>query len=181
MHLGIARIRAATDVWSRLCVGLGSASGVSTAMFMLLIVPDVLMRSFLNRTIPFASEIAVFLLICKIYLGMAGAQASLANFHVTLLLERLSPRSARYLNIVSFTASLVFVALLAWYCSAEAVRSTLSEEAIFVGAKNFAIWPQRIIVAIGLVLLAVQLALQLLRICLGLPPADRESDIEGAE
>lgn len=161
-----------TNAISRFNVGLGSASGLSTMLLILIIVPDVIARKFLGFTIPFASEMAVFLLVCKIFLGLPGAQASKANFHVTLISGRLPARAARILKIVTLTLSLVLIAMLGWYATHEAVRSTGAGEAVYVGANQFPVWPQRIVVSIGLVLLGVQLLVDLVRAAAGLPEAE---------
>src|SRR3546814_14470926 len=82
-------LRSCLNAVSRFNTGLGSASGLATMLMMMIIVPDVILRATISFTIPLATEIGVLLLICKIFLGMPGAQASRANFHVSVLSELL--------------------------------------------------------------------------------------------
>jgi len=164
------------DAYASLSIKLGAASGTSTMLLMLIIVPDVLLRKLFSVTIPLATEIAVLLLMGKVYLGLAGAQASNANFAVTAYAERLSPPARRLLRTVHLGIALVVFALLAWFTSGEAIRSTLSGETSF-GVTPFPVWPGRILLAVGLCLLTLQLAFDLLRAALGLP--ERRGPREG--
>jgi hypothetical protein len=106
----------------------------------------------------------------------SGAQASNANFQVTLFTGTLRSSAARRFRIGTLTLSLVLVALLSWYVVREAFISTSEGEAIFVGARQFYVWLQRIVVATGLSLLSVQLVSDLLRtiFSLGPPPLRKE-------
>src|SRR3546814_7553382 len=69
-------LRSCLNAVSRFNTGLGSASGLATMLMMMIIVPDVILRATISFTIPLATEIGVLLLICKIFLGMPGAQRS---------------------------------------------------------------------------------------------------------
>jgi TRAP-type C4-dicarboxylate transport system permease small subunit len=164
----VRAIDRATNGLSRLNVALGSASGLSTMFLILIIVPDVIARSFFGFTIPFASEIAVLLLSCKIFLGLPGAQASRANYHVSFLTSHLPTGVSHAVRLISLALSLLLVSLLAWYVGQEAVRSVQNGEAIFVGANQFIVWPQRIVIAVGLALLTLQLIADLIREAAGL-------------
>lgn len=172
-------IRSWTNALSRFNVALGSGSGISTMFLMLILVPDVMARKFLGFTIPFASELAVTLLMGKIFLGLPGAQASQAHFNVMILTGHLPPKVKRVVHIFALTMSLVLIALLAWYTSSEAITATRRAEAVFVGSREYSIWPQRIIVAIGFVFLAAQLSADLLRALLGLPACEIQREGSG--
>jgi len=149
----------------RLHLWLGSLSGLAILLMILLIVPDILGRKFFNTTIPGASEANVLLLVILVYLGLAGAQARKAHFRVSFLVEALPAGLQRALKILTTLLSLLFIAMVAWLTCRSAWMSTLQGESSF-GIVRFPIWPSRIAVALGLVLLGLQLAVDLLRLIL---------------
>src|SRR3546814_5006336 len=93
-------------------------------LMMMIIVPDVILRATISFTIPLATEIGVLLLICKIFLGMPGAQASRANFHVSVLTELLGERWRKALRLATTLISIGIIGLLAWLTTQEAVYAT---------------------------------------------------------
>lgn len=170
-----ASLKRLIDAYSGFSVRLGSASGISTMLLMLIIVPDVLLRKFFSVTIPFAAEIAVLLLAGKIFLGLAGAQASGANFHVSFFSERLGPAWQRRLRLAHSLFAMAVIGLLAWLTTLEAIKSTAQGEISF-GVDPFPIWPGRIVLAFGLCILAMQLLLDTLRVAFGFPETDRPAE-----
>lgn len=147
---------------TRFNISLGSASGISTMLMMLIIVPDVLMRKFLGVTIPAAAEISVLLLIGKIFLGLPGAQASDANFHVSLFTQSMSSANRRRVKLVTLFISVFIIALLSWLSIKEAIHATLRNEVSF-GVVAFPVWPGKIVIAAGFTLLGLQLLVDLVR------------------
>jgi TRAP-type C4-dicarboxylate transport system permease small subunit len=171
----IARI---VDGYSRFCIALGSLSGLSTMILMLIIVPDVIGRKFFNAPIPGASETGVLLLICKIFLGLPGAQASGSNFSVTVLREMMSPRWRRISDLVMTLIAAGVFAVIARASVFNAIRSTERGEISF-GVIAFPIWPGKIILAFGLILLTIQLVMDVLRLACGLDETRPSEPEEG--
>ena len=155
------------DGYSRFCIALGSLSGLSTMILMLIIVPDVIGRKFFNAPIPGASETGVLLLICKIFLGLPGAQASGSNFSVTVMRELMSPRWRRVSDLIMTLIAAAVFGLIARASVFNAIRSTERGEISF-GVIAFPIWPGKIILAGGLILLTIQLVMDALRLGFGL-------------
>jgi TRAP-type C4-dicarboxylate transport system permease small subunit len=172
-----ASMKRLIDGVSEFNVKLGSASGMSTMLLMLIIVPDILLRKFFSVTIPLVAEIAVLLLIGKIFLGLPGAQASGANFHVSFFTERLAPVWQRRIRLAHTAFATLMVGMLAWLTALEAISSTQQGEITF-GVDPFPVWPGRIVLAIGLCLLTGQLFLDTLRVAFGFPEAARP--VEGS-
>src|SRR3546814_2883141 len=104
-------------------------------LMMMIIVPDVILRATISFTIPLATEIGVLLLICKIFLGMPGAQASRANFHVSVLTELLGERWRKALRLATTLISIGIIGLLAWLTTQEAVYAT------GIGETSYGIYP----------------------------------------
>ncbi len=141
---------------SRFSIAVGSLSGVATGLMMIVIIVDVVGRAFFASPLPLATEISVMLLIVKVFLGMAGAQATDSNLQVTVLVDALSPRWRRLQRIGSLLVSLAGVSVIAWLSIRYAISSTAEGEMSF-GVHAWPIWPERIILAAGLGLLVVQL------------------------
>lgn len=163
---------------TRFNIGLGSASGLSTLLMMLIIVPDVVGRKFFNVTVPAAAEIGVFLLLGKIFLGLPGAQASEANFHVAVITERLSERWRLRLRLVATVLAFGVFALLSVLSIGEAFNSWQRNEVTY-GVHTFPVWPGRILVAVGLSLLTLQLLADACRLIFGLRPPGVEREGSG--
>ncbi|SMF36841.1 TRAP-type mannitol/chloroaromatic compound transport system, small permease component [Tistlia consotensis] len=151
---------------SRFNIALGSVSGFATGLMMCVIVIDVAGRACFSSPLPLATEISVLLLIIKIFLGMAGAQATDSNFQVTLVIDLLSPRWRRYQRVFSLVVTLAAVAIITWLSIGYAITSTRQGESSF-GVYPFPIWPERIILAAGLVFLVLQLVTDLIVTTLG--------------
>ena len=144
-------------IWiSRFSVAVGSLSGLATGAMMVVILTDVIGRAFFAAPLPLATEISVMLLIVKVFLGMAGAQATDSNFQVTVLTELLSPRWKYLQRIVSLAIALVGIGMIAWLASSYAIEATEMGETSF-GVHPWPIWPERIILAAGLCLLTLQI------------------------
>lgn len=171
------RVVSAIDAYSRFSVALGSLSGVSTMILMLIIVPDVIGRKFFNAPIPGASETGVLLLICKIFLGLPGTQASGSNFSVTLLQEILTPRWRRLVKLLTTLIAAAVFGLIAKMSVLSAIRATQRGEISF-GVIAFPLWPGKIILAGGLVLLTIQLVVDALRLLYGIDEATRPAEPE---
>lgn len=146
---------------SRVSIAVGSLSGLATGAMMIVIVTDVVGRAFFAAPLPLATEISVMLLIVKVFLGMAGAQATDSNFQVTVLVDQLSPRWKRIQRILSLVIALAGIGLIAWLSTQQAITSTRQDEISF-GVHPWPIWPERIILAAGLTLLVVQIAADLI-------------------
>jgi TRAP-type C4-dicarboxylate transport system permease small subunit len=172
-----SRVVSFIDAYSRFSVALGSLSGISTMILMLIIVPDVIGRKFFNAPIPGASETGVLLLICKIFLGLPGAQASGSNFSVTLLQEVMTPRWRRLVKLLTTLIAAVIFGLIAKMSVLSAIRSTQRGEISF-GVIAFPLWPGKIILAGGLALLTVQLVVDALRLLYGIDEATRPAEPE---
>ena len=142
--------------------GLASIAGALVALVMLVTCLDVVSRMLLNRSIQGASELVVLFLVGLVFLGFAGAEASGSNFSVTILVRLLSPRAQRVINRLMTLISLVAMGLLTWYSWRRAITSIAAGEESY-GVIPFPVWPSRLIIAIGLTMLVIQLAVELIR------------------
>ena len=162
---------AITRRFQRLTLGLGIFTGFGTILIMVAVVVDVACRSLFNAPLAGASEFSELLLVAMIFLGLAAAQQRREHFAIDLVTQYLPPVVKRTVRLAGWLVSLAVVALLAWLSARSAWMSFLRSEASY-GTTAFPVWPGRAVLAFGLVLLAVQLAVD---IALGLRPA-RQGD-----
>lgn len=150
----------------RFHVALGIMSGLSILVITLIVAADVAMRALFNAPVPAATELSTLVMVGMIYLGLAAVQQSKANFRVEILVAILPRRVQWALEFLTTLIAAGTIALLAWYTGNEAWNATLQREMSF-GAYVFPVWPARVVIAIGFVMLFVQLAIDLVLLCRG--------------
>lgn len=148
--------------FQRLTLQLGILSGFGTLLMTIVIVADVAGRVFFNAPIPGGNEFSELLLIAMIFLGLAAAQQHRQHFAVELVTQHLTPAVKRWVDIGGWLVSLAVVGLLTWLSAKQAWLAMLRGEASY-GTVSFPIWPARAILAFGLGLLSLQLAVDILR------------------
>jgi TRAP-type C4-dicarboxylate transport system permease small subunit len=141
---------------------LGVLSGFLTLLVMMLVVVDVACRFLLNAPIPGAEEVAILLLVAKIYISMPTAQQEGQNFEVDIVTRLLPSRTLRVVRSITLAVSVIVVGLIAWLTVGLAWESVLENE-LTSGTVAFPVWPSRILIAFGLVCLTVQFLIDLLR------------------
>jgi len=150
----------------RMLVWLGVVSGFATLVIMVIVVIDVTGRAAFNAPLHSGVEISELLLVSLVFLGLASAQQKRQNFAIEVLSRHLPPKAQKGLELVGSLACLVIVVLLAWPSAHQAISSFNRNEMGF-GIVAFPVWPARILLALGLWLLAVQFAIDILRILTG--------------
>lgn len=141
---------------SALSRGLSVGTGFLIGVITLIVCADVASRALLGASIHSAGEIAILLMVAMIFLGFAGAQADRANYSVELVTGMMPPRSRAALAVLTTALACAAIALLAWYSTRRAMVSFGQGEATY-GVIAFPVWPSRIVIAVGLWVLALQL------------------------
>ena len=168
------------DRIERLLVRLGVVSGFATLVIMVIVVIDVTGRAAFNAPLHSGVEISELLLVCLVFLGLASAQQKRQNFAIEIVARHLPPAGQRALELLGAVACLVIVVLLAWPSANQAIASFNRNEMGF-GIVAFPVWPARIMLAIGLWLLALQFAIDILRLVTGRPrPAGPGEAVEAS-
>ena len=144
----------------RLNHGLAIIAGLLIALIMVLTCIDVASRTIFNRSLQGASELIILFLVALVFLGFAGAEAKGANFSVTILVRTLSRRTQVLLKILTTIVSLVAIGTLTWFSWTRAIASMASGEQSY-GVISFPVWPSRLVIAVGLTMLVVQLLIEL--------------------
>lgn len=134
----------------------GQVAGVLAMVLGLLIVADVVMR-LLHRPITGVLEITQYVLMpLLVFLSLAFAQSIGEHIRATILVDRLKPSDALVANLSAQAASLVATVTLAIAAIASASFAT-EIQLVALSAIEVPVWPAKILVALGLILLAVQI------------------------
>ena len=87
----------------------GDISGGLVLAIMALVFYEVLMRYALNRPTAFSDEYAGYMMVALSFLGIAYAWRKKAHVRITFLTNRLRPRVASWLRLVTLVLVLIFL------------------------------------------------------------------------
>ena len=158
------------DRVERLLVGLGVVSGFATLLIILIVVADVGGRFLFNSPLHSGVEISELLMVTLVFLGLAAAQQERHNFALDIMTSRFPQWLQRLFELLGYLACVLIVVLLAWPSSRQAVSSIERGEAGF-GIVAFPLWPARVLLAVGLWLLALQFLCDIYRLVFRRPRA----------
>jgi TRAP-type mannitol/chloroaromatic compound transport system permease small subunit len=123
---------------------------------------DAILRYALNRPLTGTLEGVELLLVFAVFLGLARTQAERGHIAVGILTERLEGRARAALEALTAFLGLILFAAMSWATGAMALRSWRMGE-YSAGLIALPIYPSRILVVLGSVLLSLQLLLELVR------------------
>jgi TRAP-type C4-dicarboxylate transport system permease small subunit len=154
----LERLSRALDRVNRVCAG---ASMLAMLLSCAILTSSVLTRYFFKLPTDWQDEACVFLLVGGIFLSGAYVQARRGHIGIGLLSGMLSPRWDRVRRWLSDLLSLLFCAFFSWK------SWTLLLEAVEEGQTTDSTWAPPLwipygLMAAGMTLLSLQLALQLL-------------------
>lgn len=150
----------------RLLVRLGIISGFATLVIIMIVVIDVAGRAIFNNPLHMGVELSELLLVSLVFLGLAAAQHQRQNFAIEVFTRNLPVRVQNAFELVGYVVCLGIVILLAWPSTNQAISSFNRNEMGF-GIVAFPIWPARIVLAVGLWLLALQFLCDIYRLATG--------------
>lgn len=150
----------------RLLIRLGIVSGFATLMIIVIVVIDVAGRAIFNNPLHSGVESSELLLVCLVFFGLAAAQQQRQNYAIELFTRNLPMRVQSAFEFVGYVVCLAIVILLAWPSTQQAISSFNRNEMGF-GIVAFPIWPARIVLAVGLWLLALQFLCDIYRLATG--------------
>jgi TRAP-type mannitol/chloroaromatic compound transport system permease small subunit len=153
--------------WLKWIDGLSTVAaalaGVATLCMMLNVIADVIGRYVFRQPLPGTLDLATFAWMPSLVsLGLGFALLRGEMVRVSLLTAPTSPRTQRIIEIVGMTLVLLTVALLLWYGVERATASSALGESA-VGTPWLPVWVFRWVVTVGLAVLLLQSAAQLLR------------------
>jgi TRAP-type C4-dicarboxylate transport system permease small subunit len=124
---------------------------------MLLTVGDVMGRSFFNKPIPGTFELSEYMLAVIVLLGAAYTQQVKGHVGVDFLTSRFSPRTQAFLQAVTTFAGLLVIGILVWQGYLEGIHEKTVSDQLRVPQ-----WPFKLLVAVGGLLLWLELLLDLI-------------------
>ncbi|NYT24751.1 TRAP transporter small permease [Alcaligenaceae bacterium] len=135
--------------WAAVIAGMGIVA------LMLLTVADVLLRKLTGQGVPGTVEYSEVILASCVFMGLAIAEQSGANVKTNLMTSRLSPGRRRAFVMPAIAACLFFMLLLIYATGMNAYDSVLRSESRF-GLIRVPIWPARVALTLGLVLMLTE-------------------------
>jgi len=138
----------------------GVISGFCAAGMMFSIVLDVLARQ-LGTPIYWVTDISLILIVWLAFLGMSWTQAERAHVRVDFLLLSLPKKVRPIIEMISHILSLSFCVMLLVAGTKMAIESVKIGEGT-IGIVHMPVWPSRIVLAFGLLLLCLQLGIDVI-------------------
>ena len=138
-----------------------SAAGM--LIMMIPTVADVAGRILFNAPIQGRIEFTGLIMAFVIYLGVPYAQAQRSHVRVTFIFDRMSPKAQRILEACIYLVAIAILGFTIYATGSEAIRSVKVGEYLY-GSTRFPIYPSRILVAIGMVLLSLQFVVDFFRV-----------------
>ena len=96
-------------VINRFIAAFGISAGVALAFV------NVVVRYGFDGSLTWASELTTYLFLWSAFFGAAYCFKVDAHISINILLEKLSPKSAKILMIISHTVTLIFLSAIAYY------------------------------------------------------------------
>ena len=149
-----------SDVLQKLALLLVLLGAVGMMFSMFLGTADVVGTQLLGTPVPGALEITESTMVLIVFGALAYAQIRRAHIRVELLYGHVGPRVQAVMDAVTHAVALVFFALLGWQGYGEALYSWEIREST-LGFIRFPLYPARWLLALGVALLLLRLALDL--------------------
>lgn len=164
---------------ARLSYGAGYVAGLVLLAIILLTMVEVVSRYVLRNPLILSDELGGYALVAISCLGLAYCGMENGHIRITFLVERLSPRAASRIRVVTLALGLAFLAVAAWvswqFLADSFARNMRSNSLLMTPLK----WPQMAL-PIGFTLFAAALLAKLVKAIADLR-AGRPADRFGAE
>ena len=143
------------------CSLMAIISGITISIMILSTTLDTTSRYLFNNPIAGVFELNEVLLVVCIYMGLAWTQIERGHIRVEFLLARASPRTRHILNILAWTTTFLFVAILCWQTTKGAIDSIRIWEFRW-GSIQMPIWWAKSLVPLGCLMFCIQLLLDIM-------------------
>ena len=143
----------------------GVAAGVIFSL-MCLVVADVFGRKAFNSPIQGSIEVTELTLVVMVYLSVSYVQARREHVKLELFSSRLSERALYGLNLLGLFIALVISVIIMWQVGLFAWDSLITDDRT-MGIVEIPIWPSKVTVFFGFVLLCVRLIIDICGVLMG--------------
>lgn len=154
-------------------------AGIMTFAIMCVIDGNALTRKIFNWPLPAALEITQALLVGAIMLPFAFTLLQREHVSTVFLTSNLSPATRRWLHLFWSVVGFLLFAAVTYGTYQYALRSYRMNEQIWGAAIQFAVWPAKMAVSLGTLLITIQFLLD--AIGFALISDFRANDDENAE
>jgi len=131
------------------------ASGVALLAMGLLGTFDIIGTSFFGWPLPGTFEITSTLMVSSIFLGLAWTEVRGRHVRVEILLNLLPPRARRWVDAFASFSLALFFGFIVWFGAWSFWRSIATDE-FAQGLIEVPLWPSRLILTLGALLVAIQ-------------------------
>lgn len=156
--------------FARLVERVGSALAVLSAVLIGVLAVgttvNVLSRALLGEPIPGVIDLGSLLAVVAVFAALAEAERSESHVRVQLVTSRIPRRAARYTRALAMSICAATAALMAHATWLRAFESLAVGETQ-VSALRWPVWPVRLMIAAGLTLLVLMLAIKAIRYATG--------------
>ncbi|MGQ0656186.1 MAG: TRAP transporter small permease subunit [Betaproteobacteria bacterium] len=160
-------------ILSRLALGLLLLGTIGMVGSMLIGVADVIGTKFFDYPVPGTLEFTESTMVLIVFGALAYTQERRGHIRVELLYTHVGPAAQSFMEAVTHIVAFIFFALIAWQGVGELRYSWEMKEAT-MGTIRFPLYPARFLLLLGVVLLLVRLALDIIgdirRLARGEPP-----------
>jgi TRAP-type C4-dicarboxylate transport system permease small subunit len=125
-------------------------------------VADVVGTEFFGRPLLGTLEFTESTMVLVVFGALAFAQERRAHIRVELLYGHVGPRGKSFMEAVTHIVAFVFFALVAWMGYVELLYSWEIKEST-MGSVRFPLYPARVLLLIGVALLLVRLAVDVVQ------------------
>ncbi len=130
---------------------------MASCLFMVAItVLDVLARHAIGRPVPGVIEFNEVLMVCVVFLGLGLSQKDRAQIRAELFISRLSPKLRKGFDVFALVIAWCFWTLLSFQAVSRGWESFVMGE-YREGLLKFPMWPARWALALGMILMSIQL------------------------
>lgn len=145
--------------WMRMVRKCGAAFAVVgslvSAAIMFGMVLDVTWRGITGGSIPGMIELVETFMVVVVFLGLAHAEATGAHVRMNLVTNVLPLKARCVVKATGMAICSIVSVWMAYSSSVRAVMSTALRE-VRPGLLQFPVWPARILIAVGFILLALE-------------------------
>lgn len=138
------------------------AAGIFLAAIVALTFVSILLRAFLNMTIPDWFDLSRLMLGVAIFWGIATTSYRDEHIQVDFLWEWVGPRAKWLIDLFATIILFVFMAAFAWMLVYKVDSGFRSGEATF--DVRIPIWPFHMVAALGIFLATLLIAIRLVRL-----------------
>lgn len=162
----------------RVSTGAADLAAVGILLLMIATVLDVGLRIAGPWGVPGIVEYSEVILVAIVFLGMGSAQRMGQHVATTVVTDRLPDVWSRACRIASLSLALLLIGAMTYWSISRAIDSVGVNESRF-GVMHVPIWPARVALAFGLLLLSVEMTRSLIR-ALARVPEESESQASDA-